>query len=63
VNSGWTGAGVGAYCGCAGAAAAAPANAAAGVPSDSIPNTVRHTEQRARTPPGGTFAGSMRKTV
>jgi hypothetical protein len=27
------------------------------------PNTVRHTEQRARTPPAGTFAGSTRKTV
>ena len=26
-------------------------------------NTVRHTEQRARTPPGGTFAGSTRNTV
>src|SRR5205085_6217687 len=26
-------------------------------------NTVRQTEQRARTPAAGTFAGSMRKTV
>jgi hypothetical protein len=37
--------------------------AATAAPSALTANTVRHTEQRARTPPAGTLAGSIRKTV
>ena len=47
-----------------GAGAAATARAAV-APTGGAPteNTVRHTEQRARTPPAGTLAGSTRNTV
>jgi len=52
----------------AGAALGAGSNAtarAAVAPAGGAPteNTVRHTEQRARTPPAGTLAGSTRNTV
>ena len=42
------------------ATAGAGTGAAAATPTAKIP---RHTEQRASTPPAGTFAGSTRKTV
>lgn len=43
---------------------AAEARAGVGVAAPSIPTriTAPHTEQRARTPPGGTFEGSTRNT-
>jgi len=47
-----------------GGARAATAGAGAGTVSTApTAKTPRHTEQRARTPPAGTFAGSTRKTV
>ncbi|MEK6610455.1 MAG: hypothetical protein AABZ35_06010, partial [Gemmatimonadota bacterium] len=45
------------------AAEAAGAVATAEAPFAFTGKTVRHTEQRARTPPAGTLAGSTRKTV
>ena len=58
------GAGSNATARAAGAGAAATARAAV-APAGGAPteNTVRHTEQRARTPPAGTLAGSTRNTV
>jgi hypothetical protein len=48
----------------AGAAAAGAGALTAGrAPSALTGKTPLHTEQRARTPPPGTFAGSMRNTV
>lgn len=44
-------------------AAGAAAVATAEAPFAFTGKTVRHTEQRARTPPAGTLAGSTRKTV
>ncbi|HSU13547.1 MAG TPA: hypothetical protein VLK66_05565 [Longimicrobium sp.] len=54
-----------------GAEAGAATGAGAGVATDALPsaagaetsNTARQMEQRARTPPAGTLAGSTRKTV
>ncbi len=47
-----------------GAATAAEARAGVGTELPSMPTriTAPHTEQRARTPPGGTFEGSTRNT-
>ncbi|HEX4632639.1 MAG TPA: hypothetical protein VH163_02330 [Gemmatimonadales bacterium] len=58
------GAGGGMGTGGAGAAAAASVGVGAAVagwvPFEETGNTFEHTEQRARTPPAGTFAGSTR---
>lgn len=63
-GSGAAGAGLGAASeatgGGASTATASGRATAAGAPTA---NTVAHTEQRARTPPAGTFAGSIRNTV
>jgi hypothetical protein len=47
----------------AASSAAGGTGIAARGPSRLTGNTARHTEQRARTPPSGTFAGSTRKIV
>src|SRR5438132_988054 len=60
VGGGGGGAGGG---GAGGGAAAAAGAGVADAPLALIGKTVRHTEQRARTPAGGTLPGSMRKMV